>query len=812
MADATSKPASLKSPIPADNVGRRLLQKMGWTGGGVGKYGTGIQSPLRVGHINWRRGLGFRKAAATGSSRCDGRKRKMIGDDGGESGDKGCASKTPVTDARGGAKTTKKQKTKKSVAVREVRTCLDQWIVDFLTDYAASSHQKDLIFSHVFNGHERDVIHSACTQLNLRHKTKRTGKLRVIFVCPQGSSFVSTACKVQETKIILLKDSADENDDFMVVDPAQHNCPCQQTSVSPQSGVRKPSVGLQVQVQRPSIQRRTEELEGEPGSAAQKGMHSGEVQSSKMCGKVKKSKRPKGTTKAKPYGHPSPNTSTTKKCVCKVSLGLDTERGGLLDLEKVENAETLDTNPENTVIVLSDSDEIPAAVGSVKEHKNIQMSNEESTGVPQNVSSESNTAKKPATQKVKEHTVTRYELGIGTIGETPEPVFKRHLTYFLAEYVVSSNRDALIFPPYFSKSEFQLIHDVCGHLHLHSTKTNSNKNTSITVNPCSSKQHLHGEDPCKHKIMQLEAVFRSTSPDKHELLCQQARPQWVQRKVVRICKQLEEDTSLNKPCLRSQVRSAQAYSALQMTKVLDPKIWENGETLETNPGNAVVNISDSDEIPAAGSAVKKHENTQEINEENNDVSQTVNTDTARKPATRKGKEQTVTRYELGFGTIGETPEPVFKDHITHFLAKYVVSSNQDVLIFSPCFSKSELQVINNVCQRLKLHITKTSSGNSKTITVSPCSAKQHKRGEDPRRHKTAQLEAVFKSLPTDSHEMLCQQAQLQWVRKKAATICRQLEEEASLYKPYLRSQAEADVPLWVREMHRPFRGYWLDPK
>jgi len=46
-------------PIDERNLGNKILQKMGWNGGGLGATGQGIQNPIEVIFKNNKRGLGF---------------------------------------------------------------------------------------------------------------------------------------------------------------------------------------------------------------------------------------------------------------------------------------------------------------------------------------------------------------------------------------------------------------------------------------------------------------------------------------------------------------------------------------------------------------------------------------------------------------------------------------------------------------------------------------------------------------------------------------------------------------------------------
>ncbi|BFZ05853.1 hypothetical protein BsWGS_08892 [Bradybaena similaris] len=113
--------------IEEDNVGNRLLRKMGWYGGGVGKHGSGIVEPVSMSTVLNREGLGL-------------------------------SAKKEITEAY------KKQ-------VRQV-----------IENYAASGNQEDLVFSYLeFRLEERQVIHDECRRLNLNSKCRSKGRKK--FLC-----------------------------------------------------------------------------------------------------------------------------------------------------------------------------------------------------------------------------------------------------------------------------------------------------------------------------------------------------------------------------------------------------------------------------------------------------------------------------------------------------------------------------------------------------------------------------------------------------------------------------------------------------
>ncbi|GFN78095.1 NF-kappa-b-repressing factor [Plakobranchus ocellatus] len=112
-----------------DNVGNKLLRKMGWSGGGVGKDGSGMAEPVsqHLKSVLNREGLGL--SAAKG-----------------------------ITD--------------------EYRTK----VKEIIENYAASENQEDLVFNCDFRLEERLIIHDHCRRLNLRSKCKGKGSNRYLCV------------------------------------------------------------------------------------------------------------------------------------------------------------------------------------------------------------------------------------------------------------------------------------------------------------------------------------------------------------------------------------------------------------------------------------------------------------------------------------------------------------------------------------------------------------------------------------------------------------------------------------------------------
>ena len=124
---SSSNAASVATPIADSNLGKKLLQKMGWTGGGIGKDGMGIEEPVTMKQVINREGLGLdAKRGITGDFR-----------------------------AR---------------------------ITEVLENYASSERQDDLVFSPHFRKDERIIIHNECRRLNLKSKSNGQGNTRYLIV------------------------------------------------------------------------------------------------------------------------------------------------------------------------------------------------------------------------------------------------------------------------------------------------------------------------------------------------------------------------------------------------------------------------------------------------------------------------------------------------------------------------------------------------------------------------------------------------------------------------------------------------------
>ncbi|ESN99983.1 hypothetical protein HELRODRAFT_176284 [Helobdella robusta] len=108
-------PGSLK-PIPESNIGNKLLKKMGWTGGGVGKVGNeGIENPISLESVINRTGLGF-----IDKNVCDG-------------------------------------------FIKEINKVVEEFL--------ASGKKQDLVFGTDFSKEERVIIHSVGLKFHLKSKS-----------------------------------------------------------------------------------------------------------------------------------------------------------------------------------------------------------------------------------------------------------------------------------------------------------------------------------------------------------------------------------------------------------------------------------------------------------------------------------------------------------------------------------------------------------------------------------------------------------------------------------------------------------------
>ena len=117
----------LTQTIPDSNIGNKLLKKMGWAGGGVGKDGQGIAQPVSMETVINREGLGLQA-------------EKGIQKD----------------------------------FVSTMRTTV--------LNYARSDSQKDLVFSPEFSKDERALIHKEAQKLGLKTHSHGSGENRFLVV------------------------------------------------------------------------------------------------------------------------------------------------------------------------------------------------------------------------------------------------------------------------------------------------------------------------------------------------------------------------------------------------------------------------------------------------------------------------------------------------------------------------------------------------------------------------------------------------------------------------------------------------------
>ena len=114
--------------IPDDNIGSKLLKKMGWSGGGVGKDGQGIAEPVKA-EAQLVRREGFGMSASRGI-------------------DRDFKSK----------------------------------VRDMLTDYLRSGSAEDMKYSPEFTNDERAVVHAEARKLGLRSRSYGQGDERYLVV------------------------------------------------------------------------------------------------------------------------------------------------------------------------------------------------------------------------------------------------------------------------------------------------------------------------------------------------------------------------------------------------------------------------------------------------------------------------------------------------------------------------------------------------------------------------------------------------------------------------------------------------------
>ena len=115
--------------IPESNLGSRMLRKMGWTGGGVGREGNkGRADPIMVCGVQERRGLG--------QNSCETEVNKM-----------------------------------------SVKNTIQNFMMD--------SSKKELRFSSTLSKEDRAIVHKVCQQYGLRHKSFGGGQDRYLVISKQ---------------------------------------------------------------------------------------------------------------------------------------------------------------------------------------------------------------------------------------------------------------------------------------------------------------------------------------------------------------------------------------------------------------------------------------------------------------------------------------------------------------------------------------------------------------------------------------------------------------------------------------------------
>ena len=113
--------------IPNTNIGSKLLQKMGWSGGGVGKDGTGIAVPVSMDSVIDRQGLGLS-------------------------------------------------------AEQGIPCNFSSKVKTIIMDYARSNKQSDFAFSPDFSNEERAIIHKEGQKLGLKTKSYGSGDNRYLVI------------------------------------------------------------------------------------------------------------------------------------------------------------------------------------------------------------------------------------------------------------------------------------------------------------------------------------------------------------------------------------------------------------------------------------------------------------------------------------------------------------------------------------------------------------------------------------------------------------------------------------------------------
>uniref|UniRef100_A0A1B6KCU9 G-patch domain-containing protein n=1 Tax=Graphocephala atropunctata TaxID=36148 RepID=A0A1B6KCU9_9HEMI len=145
------------SPISQDNIGSRMMQKMGWTGSGLGKQKQGIQTPVQAAsQIMHRAGIG-----CTNHKQLQGRFRQVF------------------------------------------------------KDYIASNSDHDLVFTSDFSSDERKTLHQLAHSLHLRTKSFGKGSDRHLVVskilAPVDLVEMLLACGGENEKYLLIPPTGTDN-------------------------------------------------------------------------------------------------------------------------------------------------------------------------------------------------------------------------------------------------------------------------------------------------------------------------------------------------------------------------------------------------------------------------------------------------------------------------------------------------------------------------------------------------------------------------------------------------------------------------
>lgn len=160
--------------ISTDSVGGKLMQKLGWQGGGLGKSRDGIQQPVQLEGVINRAGLGFKSSGL-------------------KSGDpRSCSDNMK--------------------AFRDAVTRI-------LSDYASSDNETDIVFSADFSSEERKIIHELARKFALISKSYGSESNRVLTV------------KRRRTPIQLLEyvvRAGGSNENYQIIGPTCKPCatPC----------------------------------------------------------------------------------------------------------------------------------------------------------------------------------------------------------------------------------------------------------------------------------------------------------------------------------------------------------------------------------------------------------------------------------------------------------------------------------------------------------------------------------------------------------------------------------------------------------